>query len=320
MSQTKISTFFQSPKARSKSKCANTSLKPESETDVVEVRCRKGTAVSDTKDEQPSKKYKVEQELGQELSDDLKEKVAQNKIHAKIKLLGSKTNGLVVNIGPSWYTALESEFSKEYFIKLSQFIGDERKKSTIFPPADQVFTWTTTCAISSVKVVIIGQDPYHGQGQAHGLCFSVLPGVKPPPSLENIFKELEGSIDGFKHPGHGNLIGWARQGVLLLNACLTVKEKQPNSHAGKGWEQFTDAVINWLNSNLKGVVFMLWGAYAQKKGSRIDKKKHHILTAVHPSPLSAHKGFIGCKHFSTCNELLKKDGKIEINWTLLPAH
>ncbi|KAH9499176.1 hypothetical protein Btru_004348 [Bulinus truncatus] len=281
---------------------------------------KKGLSASfnTNKDEQPSKKAKLD--LEEKLTDDDKGKVEQNKTNAKIVLTGKKTDGLVVNIGSSWYNALESEFSKEYFTKLCDFISKERKNGVIYPPADQVFTWTKTCEIRAVKAVIIGQDPYHGPGQAHGLCFSVLPGIKPPPSLENIFKELESSIDGFKSPGHGNLTGWAQQGVLLLNACLTVKSGQANSHAGHGWEQFTDAVINWLNSNLNGVVFMLWGAYAQKKGARIDKKKHHILTAVHPSPLSAHRGFIGCKHFSKCNELLKKDGKSEIDWTCLPSH
>uniref|UniRef100_A0A0B7BAH3 Uracil-DNA glycosylase n=2 Tax=Arion vulgaris TaxID=1028688 RepID=A0A0B7BAH3_9EUPU len=235
-----------------------------------------------------------------------------------MKLLSSKTNGLVVNIGPSWFTALEQEFSKEYFSQLSQFIAAERKNSTVYPPADQVFTWTTACALRSVKVVIIGQDPYHGPRQAHGLCFSVLPGVTSPPSLGNMFKELESDIAGFKIPNHGLLSGWAQQGVLLLNACLTVRSGQPNSHAGKGWEKLTDAVIQWLNSNLQGLVFLLWGAYAQKKGACINKKKHHVLTAVHPSPLSAHRGFLGCKHFSRCNELLIADGQVPIDWKHLP--
>ncbi|XP_068710172.1 uracil-DNA glycosylase-like isoform X2 [Montipora foliosa] len=174
-------------------------------------------------------------------------------------------------------------------------------------------------AFLQIKVVIIGQDPYHGPRQAHGLCFSVPPGVGIPPSLVNIYKELENDIDGFQAPKHGYLTGWAKQGVLLLNACLTVVASKANSHKDKGWEQFTDAVIRWINSNLTGVVFLLWGAYAQKKGSFIDKKKHCVLKAVHPSPLSAHRGFLGCKHFSQANQYLKKVGKKAIDWRSLPV-
>lgn len=253
------------------------------------------------------------------LSPDEKSKIEKNKTSAKLKLLTTKTNGQIVNVGMTWFMALESELNKDYIIELCKFVSNERKKGPVYPPVDQVFTWTTACSLDSVKVVIIGQDPYHGPKQAHGLCFSVLPGIKPPPSLVNMFKELESSIDGFKHPGHGCLTGWATQGVLLLNACLTVKGGSANSHAGKGWEKLTDAVIRWINSKTSGVVFMLWGAYAQKKGSSIDKKKHHVLSAVHPSPLSAHRGFFGCGHFSRCNELLEADGKLPIDWTHLPV-
>lgn len=227
-------------------------------------------------------------------------------------------NGLVVNMGSSWKQALGAEFSKPYFKELSKFVCEERRKGKVYPPADQVFTWTQTCKITDVKVVILGQDPYHGDGQAHGLCFSVPRGIQPPPSLGNMYKELSADIEGFTHPGHGTLTGWAKQGVLLLNACLTVRAHQANSHAGKGWEQFTDATIKWLNANTSGTVFLLWGAYAQKKGACIDKKKHHVLKSVHPSPLSAHRGFLGCKHFSQCNTLLKKSGKSPIDWTKLP--
>ncbi|CAG5134945.1 unnamed protein product [Candidula unifasciata] len=318
MSQSKISAFFKSPSGQKRTRADHITTadvdKSKSLTNVSHYakppikRSKTIEKDSDVKDlDTASKMLNSEQD-----------RIEQNKIAAKLKLLKSKTNGLVVNIGPSWFTALEAEFSKEYFSKLSQFIATEREKSTIYPPPEHVFTWTTACDIRSVKVVIIGQDPYHGPKQAHGLCFSVLPGVKPPPSLENMFKELESDIEGFKHAGHGNLIGWAQQGVLLLNACLTVRAGQPNSHAGKGWEKFTDATIHWLNSNLKGLVFLVWGAYAQKKGACIDKKKHHILTAVHPSPLSAHRGFFGCKHFSHCNELLIADGQKPINWKHLP--
>lgn len=220
------------------------------------------------------------------------------------------------SMGESWRKALELEFQKDYFTKLKKFVMSERSSQTIFPPVEDVFSWTRFCKIKDVKVVILGQDPYHGEGQAHGLCFSVKRPVKPPPSLENMFKELKSDIDikGFEHPGHGDLTGWAKQGVLLLNAVLTVRAHSANSHKDKGWEVFTDAVIKYINSNCTGVVFMLWGSYAQKKGKQIDKKKHHVLSSVHPSPLSAYRGFFGCKHFSQANELLKKQGEREINW------
>jgi len=221
--------------------------------------------------------------------------------------------------GDSWRKALTAEFSKEYFVKLTNFVKEERSRKTIYPPEKDVFSWTLQCDIKEIKVVIIGQDPYHGPRQAHGLCFSVLPGVAIPPSLVNIYKELENDIEGFQAPKHGYLMGWAKQGVLLLNACLTVVASQANSHKDKGWEKFTDAVIRWINSNLSGVVFLLWGSYAQKKGSSIDKKKHCVLKAVHPSPLSAHRGFLGCKHFSQANEYLKKVGKKPVNWCYLPT-
>jgi uracil-DNA glycosylase len=225
---------------------------------------------------------------------------------------------LTTNFGSSWFKALEAEFDKAYFKKLSSFLVNERSKATVFPPADQVFSWTVLCRIQDIKVVILGQDPYHQAGQAHGLCFSVPRGVRPPPSLVNIFKELSSDIPGFIKPAHGDLTGWAEQGVLLLNACLTVRSGNANSHADQGWENFTDAVIKWLNANSKGIVFLLWGSYAQKKGSFIDKKKHTILTSVHPSPLSAHRGFLGCKHFSQTNDTLKKNGKPMIDWNHLP--
>lgn len=194
------------------------------------------------------------------------------------------------------------------------FVAEERKHHKVYPPPEQVFTWTQMCDIRDVKVVILGQDPYHGPNQAHGLCFSVQRPVPPPPSLENIFKELSTDIDGFVHPGHGDLSGWARQGVLLLNAVLTVRAHQANSHKERGWEQFTDAVVSWLNQNLSGLVFLLWGSYAQKKGSAIDRKRHHVLQTAHPSPLSVYRGFFGCRHFSKANELLQRSGKKPINW------
>ncbi|XP_071537847.1 uracil-DNA glycosylase-like [Panulirus ornatus] len=189
-----------------------------------------------------------------------------------------------------------------YFEKLSNFLEHERSKATIYPPEDQVFSWTRHCDLQDVKVVILGQDPYHGPRQAHGLCFSVQIGVQPPPSLLNMYQELESDIPGFVRPSHGHLYGWAKQGVLLLNACLTVKAHKANSHKDQGWETFTDGVIKTVSERNKGVVFLLWGSYAQKKASVVDKRKHHLLNAPHPSPLSAHRGFFG----STRNYSLKQ--------------
>ncbi|XP_015249808.1 PREDICTED: uracil-DNA glycosylase isoform X1 [Cyprinodon variegatus] len=248
------------------------------------------------------------------LSPEQLDRIARNKRAALERLATAHTPP---GFGESWRKELQAEFVKPYFKKLMDFVSEERKRCTVYPPADQVFTWTEMCSIRDVKVVILGQDPYHGPGQAHGLCFSVKRPVSPPPSLENMYKELASDIEGFQHPGHGDLTGWAKQGVLLLNAVLTVKAHQANSHKDKGWENFTDAVVQWLSSNLEGVVFMLWGSYAQKKGASINRKRHHVLQAVHPSPLSAHRGFFGCKHFSKANDLLEKQGKSPIDWKAL---
>ncbi|XP_020626946.1 uncharacterized protein LOC110064258 [Orbicella faveolata] len=250
------------------------------------------------------------------LSPEQRARMEANREEARKKLLASKSPQF---FGASWKKALGAEFNKEYFVKLSNFVKEERSRRTVYPSEKDVFSWTLQCEIHEIKVVIIGQDPYHGPRQAHGLCFSVPPGVSIPPSLVNIYKELTSDIDGFQAPKHGYLMGWAKQGVLLLNACLTVVASQANSHKDKGWEKFTDAVIRWINTNLSGVVFLLWGSYAQKKGSFIDKKKHCVLKAVHPSPLSAHRGFLGCKHFSQANEYLKKAGKKPIDWCNLPG-
>ncbi|XP_016099953.1 uracil-DNA glycosylase [Sinocyclocheilus grahami] len=249
------------------------------------------------------------------LSPEQVERISKNKKAALERLAANQAvpNG----IGESWKKALNAEFGKPYFKSLMSFVAEERQKHTIYPPENEVFTWTQTCDIKDVKVVILGQDPYHGPNQAHGLCFSVQRPVPPPPSLVNIFKELASDIEGFEQPGHGDLTGWAKQGVLLLNAVLTVRSHQANSHKDKGWETFTDAVIHWLSTNMQGLVFILWGSYAQKKGAAIDKKRHHVLQTVHPSPLSAHRGFFGCKHFSKTNELLKKSGKKPIDWKAL---
>uniref|UniRef100_T1J0F3 Uracil-DNA glycosylase n=1 Tax=Strigamia maritima TaxID=126957 RepID=T1J0F3_STRMM len=250
------------------------------------------------------------------LSQELSDRIEENRTRAKIKLQAKKTTALANNIGTSWFKALEPEFSKPYFLKLSEFMKNERKKYTIYPSEDAVFTWTTLCDIKQIKVVMIGQDPYHNPGQAHGLCFSVQEGVPFPPSLVNIFKELKTDLVDFEIPTNGNLTEWAKQGVLLLNACLTVRAHNANSHKDQGWEILTDAVIKWINDNLTNVVFLLWGSYAQKKASFVNKKKHHVLKCPHPSPLSSHRGFFGCKHFSQTNELLVKDGRQPINWNL----
>ncbi|KAK7934110.1 hypothetical protein WMY93_005006 [Mugilogobius chulae] len=220
---------------------------------------------------------------GAALSPEQLERIARNKKAAQEKLLSSLTPS---GVGESWKKGLSAEFAKPYFKELMAFVSEERKRHTIYPPAEDVFTWTQMCDIKDVKVVILGQDPYHGPNQAHGLCFSVKKPVPPPPSLENMYKELISDIDGFTHPRHGDLTEWAKQGVLLLNAVLTVRAHQANSHKDKGWETFTDAVIQWLSKNLNGIIFMLWGSYAQKKGAAIDRNRHHVLKAVHPSPLS----------------------------------
>jgi len=218
-----------------------------------------------------------------------------------------------VKIGESWRSKLHDEFEKEYFIKLAGFVKEEYKKNVIYPPGGLIFNAFNLCPFQNVKAVIIGQDPYHGPGQAHGLCFSVREGVDFPPSLVNIFKEIESDL-GYKKPVNGNLGRWASQGVLLLNATLTVRAHQAGSHQKKGWEQFTDSVINILNNEKLHIVFFLWGAYAQKKGESIDRSKHLVLESVHPSPLSAARGFFGNKHFSRCNEYLTEHGVEPIDW------
>lgn len=216
-------------------------------------------------------------------------------------------------IALSWSTTLQEEFSKEYFQELTNFVRDEYKNQTIYPPGDSIFAAFDACSFDNIKVVIIGQDPYHRLGQANGLCFSVGKGVKIPPSLRNIYLELKSDI-GKVIPDNGDLSHWAKQGVLMLNATLTVKAKTPGSHQKKGWEEFTDTVIEKINNQKEDVVFLLWGAYAQKKGAVIDKDRHCVLSSPHPSPFSAHKGFLGNKHFSKTNEYLMEKGMDPINW------
>jgi uracil-DNA glycosylase len=218
-----------------------------------------------------------------------------------------------VRIEESWKQRIKDEFQKDYFLKLADFVKDEYRTQTIFPPGALIFNAFNLCPFDKVKTVIIGQDPYHGPGQAHGLCFSVKDGIDFPPSLLNIFKEIVSDLGTIK-PQSGNLERWANQGVLLLNATLTVRAHQAGSHQRKGWEEFTDAAINVLNSERENLVFFLWGAYAQKKGETIDDSKHLVLKSVHPSPLSASRGFFGNKHFSRCNEYLRKNGIEPIDW------
>lgn len=218
-----------------------------------------------------------------------------------------------VKIEPSWKEALIDEFGKDYFGKLTDFVKSEYSTKQIFPAGSQIFNAFDQCPFDKVKVVIIGQDPYHGPGQAHGLCFSVNDGVAFPPSLLNIFKEIERDL-GIPYPQSGNLTRWAQQGVLLLNATLTVEAHKAGSHQGKGWETFTDAAIRKLATEKQDIVFMLWGSYAQQKGAMIDASKHLVLKSVHPSPLSAYRGFIGCGHFSQANQFLEAKGLDKIRW------
>nr|WP_321450847.1 uracil-DNA glycosylase [uncultured Carboxylicivirga sp.] len=218
-----------------------------------------------------------------------------------------------VKIEASWKELLNDEFEKDYFKNLTNFVRSEYQSQTIFPPAAKIFNAFDLCPVESTRVVILGQDPYHGPGQAHGLCFSVNDGVKIPPSLVNIYKEINADL-GKSIPTSGNLERWAKQGVLLLNATLTVRAHQAGSHQKKGWEQFTDSVIKTIAEERENVVFLLWGAYAIKKSALIDKSKHLILTSPHPSPLSAHRGFLGNKHFSKANEYLAAKGLNPIEW------
>lgn len=219
------------------------------------------------------------------------------------------------NMDESWFNALKSEFSKPYFLHLTTFLTAERKHFSVYPAEETVFSALKHTPLHKVKVVILGQDPYHGIGQANGLSFSVNQGVKVPPSLSNIYKELQSDL-GILPSMSGDLTAWANQGILLLNATLTVRQATPGSHQNKGWEEFTDAIIDVLNAQNNKIIFLLWGRYAQMKAARILPEKHYLLKAAHPSPFSAYNGFFGCKHFSETNKLLALHGEKEINWAL----
>ena len=218
-----------------------------------------------------------------------------------------------VKIEESWKIKVKSEFEKPYFLNLTDFIREEYQKFNVFPPGKKIFAAFDHCRFDDLKVVILGQDPYHGSGQANGLCFSVNDHISMPPSLINIFKEIKDDI-GKEIPQTGNLERWADQGVLLLNATLTVRAHSPGSHQNKGWEEFTDAVIKIISEEKEGIVFLLWGAYAQKKGEIINEKKHFVMKSAHPSPFAANRGFFGCKHFSRTNAYLRSQGKTPIDW------
>lgn len=218
-----------------------------------------------------------------------------------------------VQIEDSWKKRLAEEFEKPYFVQLTEFVRNEYRAGTCYPPGKLIFNAFNQCPFQEAKVVIIGQDPYHGPGQAHGLCFSVNDGVRFPPSLQNIFKEIQNDL-GIPVPATGNLTRWAEQGVLLLNATLTVRAHQAGSHQRQGWESFTDAAIRALAEEREHLVFILWGSYAQKKGAFIDRSRHLVLSSAHPSPLSAYQGFFGNKHFSLANAYLEEHGKTPIKW------
>jgi uracil-DNA glycosylase len=220
-----------------------------------------------------------------------------------------------INIPESWHEHIDEQFTQPYFQKLASFVDEERQRYTVFPPEEDVFNAFRHTPYERVNVLLLGQDPYHDDNQAHGLCFSVRPGIKPPPSLVNMFKELHNDV-GFRIPNNGYLVPWAEQGILMMNAVLTVRAHTPNSHKNRGWEIFTDTVIRKVSEKPDPVVFVLWGAYAQKKKALIDTSRHVIVQSAHPSPLSARNGFFGSRPFSAINNALRKADKPEINWQL----
>lgn len=257
------------------------------------------------------------------LNSEQMDKIEKNKRLALEKLELTKKKKLLEQLtgklDSSWNEILRNEFEKPYFQQLLSFLVKEYQEETIYPPAELVLEAFNQCSLANLKVVILGQDPYHGERQAHGLAFSVQKGITIPASLKNIFQEIQANISDFEIPDHGCLVSWCKQGVFLLNTCLTVKAKQPASHSTKGWETFTDCVIKTIAKEKKNVVFLLWGSHAQSKKSIIQfysKNNHFILQAAHPSPFSVHKGFFGCKHFSETNRLLKNSNQDPIHWQL----
>jgi len=302
-----------------------------------EPKKKKGKRVIDDEEEEEEQEQQQDQKVEPKQEQEEKEEQEETEQEDKKKSgegssTGSSSKGtaggngvkqitsmdeLEMALDPSWRKLLKGEFEKPYFKKLKKYLATEitaHGENGIFPPKQDIFNAFNHCTLDKVKVVILGQDPYQTPGFAHGLAFSVKPGVVVPKSLINIYKELESDIKGFKRPNHGTLTKWADQGVLLLNTVLTVRKSIANSHQKQGWEQFTEAAFNLLNKEKKGIVFILWGKPAQAKGKQIDKKKHLVLESAHPSPLSATRGFFGCKHFSKCNAYLKKNGEDEIDW------
>ncbi len=273
---------------------------------------------ADGENASPNKKAKGDETENKGLlTPDQKKRMESGRVLCRLLRETSAGGALHSNIGRSWFEALRPVLESDGFASLGDFVRGERASgSPVYPPPEDVWSWTRHFDVRETRVVILGQDPYHGPKQAHGLCFSVRRGVKPPPSLVNMFQELEtDSAVTFTRPSHGDLTGWARQGVLLLNACLTVRGGAANSHSNRGWERVTDAAVKAVSDKCpNGVVFLLWGSYAQKKAAAVNGKRHHLLKSTHPSPLSAHRGFLGCGHFSKCNELLVKSGKKPIDW------
>jgi len=270
------------------------------------------TEENDQNNQNEENEEKIEKKKNKNNEDDSKSEV---ETESKVALPAKA--GLLENLtDESWRKVLEPEFKKPYFISILDFLAKEKKNNVqVFPPENEIFSAFNFTPFDKVKVVILGQDPYHDDNQAHGLCFSVKKGIKAPPSLKNIYKELTNDIPGFKSPDHGYLEKWAKEGILLINATLTVQAHKANSHKDIGWMKFTDHVIKTISEKKKGVVFILWGGFAQKKASLIDGKIHHIIKAAHPSPLSV-KSFMGCKVFSKTNEYLKKEGSGEVDWNL----
>eukprot|EP01103_Thecamoeba_quadrilineata_P008203 TRINITY_DN17969_c0_g1_i1.p1 TRINITY_DN17969_c0_g1~~TRINITY_DN17969_c0_g1_i1.p1 ORF type:complete len:472 (+),score=81.28 TRINITY_DN17969_c0_g1_i1:84-1499(+) len=297
--QTSLSSFFATPNKKQKTD-------PKSEEEDPSLGLVSSTNTSSPTDLTPEQLARIE----------LNRKKALTQLELRQKQ--AELNNLTCHLtDPSWRSALEPEFQKSYFSSLYQFLQQEKKAGhSIFPPEPLIFNAFNLCPYDKVKIVILGQDPYHAKGQAHGLAFSVQNGISPPPSLRNIFKELREDLSDFSTPSHGSLENWAKEGVLLLNTCLTVRESSANSHAKKGWEEFTDAAIKKLNER-SGLVFLLWGRPAQEKTKHLTNKANKILKSAHPSPLSAANGFFGCKHFSKANQILEAAGKTSVDWSAI---